>query len=131
MTPSDLSSARMDLLRGMSSIRNDSVSSSSRFCGSKFVSLSTFLIVVARHSCRNCLLERFIETGIFGSPRLYQSFICVHALRSTHSPMASMRPVSSAIGMNCPGDTRPYSGCCQRSNASTPANRPVFAEISG
>ena len=36
-----------------------------------------------------------------------------------------MSPVSSAIGMNSAGDTRPCSGCGQRSSASTPPMRPV------
>ena len=32
-------------------------------------------------------------------------------------------PVSSASGMNSPGETRPRSGCCQRTSASTPTIR--------
>ena len=33
---------------------------------------------------------------------------------------ATIRPVSSATGMNSPGASRPRSGCCQRTSASTP-----------
>ena len=99
--------------------------------GAKPVSSSTFLIVPATFSWRNCRLERLTESAIRGSPRAYHVFICVHAVRSTHSPIAPISPVSSAIGMNCAGATMPYSGWFQRSRASTPASRPVLAEIIG
>ena len=43
-----------------------------------------------------------------------------HASASTHSPIETISPVSSAIGMNCAGDTSPSTGWRQRISASTP-----------
>ena len=57
-----------------------------------------------------------------------QAVACTQALRSTHSPSATIRPVSSATPMNSPGGTRPRSGWCQRTRASTP-DRPSSAEL--
>ena len=45
--------------------------------------------------------------------------------RSTQRPIGTIRPVSSASGMNCVGGTRPRSGWCQRSSASTPETAAV------
>ena len=42
------------------------------------------------------------------------------ACRSTHSPIGTIRPVSSATGMNSAGETMPRSGWCQRNSASKP-----------
>ena len=38
----------------------------------------------------------------------------------THSPSATINPISSATGMNSVGDTMPRSGWLQRSSASQP-----------
>ena len=46
------------------------------------------------------------------------------ASRRTQRPIGRIAPFSSAISMNSPGDTRPRSGCCQRTSASTPAGWP-------
>ena len=43
---------------------------------------------------------------------------------STHSPMGTISPVSSAIDMNSIGSISPSSGCSQRTSASNPS-RPV------
>ena len=40
--------------------------------------------------------------------------------RSTQRPSGTIRPVSSASGMNASGRTRPRCGCIQRTSASTP-----------
>ena len=40
------------------------------------------------------------------------------ASRRTHSPIGTIRRVSSASGMNLPGLTKPCSSLCQRSSAS-------------
>ena len=42
----------------------------------------------------------------------------LQALRSTHSPIGPIMPVSSAIGMNSIGGIMPRSGCLQRIRAS-------------
>ena len=47
------------------------------------------------------------------------------AVSSTQRPSGTIRPVSSAIGMNDSGATRPRVGCCQRTSASKPTIRVV------
>jgi hypothetical protein len=47
-----------------------------------------------------------------------QAWSCAQAVSSTHCPIGTISPVSSASGMNRLGGTRPCSGCCQRSSAS-------------
>ena len=47
----------------------------------------------------------------------------MHAVRSTQRPSGSISRLSSAIGMNSPGSSRPRVGCSQRTSASTPASR--------
>ena len=47
------------------------------------------------------------------------------AVSSTHRPSGTIRPVSSASGMNDSGGTRPRTGCCQRTSASKPTIRSV------
>ena len=42
------------------------------------------------------------------------------ASRNIHSPISTIRPLSSAIGMKSPGDTKPRTGCSQRASASKP-----------
>ena len=42
-----------------------------------------------------------------------------------------MRSLSSAIGMNLFGGTRPRSGCSQRTSTSTPISRPLPVSICG
>jgi hypothetical protein len=52
------------------------------------------------------------------------------ALASTHSPIGTIRPVSSAMGMNSAGDTGPSSACFQRSRASKPQMAPLRSRSS-
>ena len=49
----------------------------------------------------------------------------------THSPIAGMRPVSSATGMKTFGGTKPRCGWFQRISASKPISFWVLALISG
>ena len=44
------------------------------------------------------------------------------ASRNTHSPSATINPVSSATGMNCIGTTMPRVGCRQRTSGSAPTS---------
>ena len=53
------------------------------------------------------------------------------AVSSTHWPIGTISPVSSAMGMKSAGETSPRSGCCQRSKASTPAIWPVVTSRCG
>ena len=45
---------------------------------------------------------------------------CAHTVSSTQSPIGTISPVLSAIGMNSDGGTSPRSGCRHRMSASTP-----------
>ncbi len=47
------------------------------------------------------------------------------AWANTHSPRGTMRPSSSARGMNSAGETKPRVGCFQRKSASKPQIRSV------
>ena len=51
-------------------------------------------------------------------PRSCQARACRHASRTTHSPMAPIRPHSSASGMKASGGIKPRCGCTQRMSAS-------------
>ncbi len=54
-----------------------------------------------------------------------------HASRSTHAPSGTISPERSATGMKSAGETKPRSGCCQRTSASAPASRPVCRSKTG
>ena len=54
-----------------------------------------------------------------------------HARSSNQAPMGTMRPLSSAIGMNSTGCTGPRPGCSHRSNASTLVIAPVTRSMTG
>ena len=72
-------------------------------------------------AARNWRRERLTAIGRPASPRaLPGAHLARRPGRSTHSPSGTIRPVSSASGMNSSGGTSPCSGCCQRSSASTP-----------
>src|SRR6185437_7459141 len=47
-----------------------------------------------------------------------------HAICSTYFPIGTMRPVSSAIGINTIGEIVRRSGCCHGSRASAPTPAP-------
>ena len=53
------------------------------------------------------------------------------AFSMTVAPTGTISPDSSRSGMNSAGDTRPRSGCFQRSSASTPTTRRVAADTRG
>lgn len=59
------------------------------------------------------------------------SAACRQAVSSTHWPIATIRPVSSATGMNSAGDSGPSSGLVQRNSASAPTVRPLRASTTG
>ncbi len=54
----------------------------------------------------------------------FQALAWRQASSITHSPIGTMSPVRSAVGMNSSGGTMPRTGSFQRINASVPANRP-------
>ncbi|MGA9077113.1 MAG: hypothetical protein WB383_02105 [Acidimicrobiales bacterium] len=54
----------------------------------------------------------------------FQALAWRQASPITHSPIGTMSPVSSAIGMNSSGGTIPRAGSIHRMSASTPVYRP-------
>ena len=56
---------------------------------------------------------------------MIQSTAWAQALRNTQSPIGTIKPVSSAIGMNSPGATMVPSARRQRIKASIPLGRPL------
>ena len=80
------------------------------------------MIVVTRLGLANCTAETLTATmQSFG-----QLAASRQAVRSTHSPIEVITPVSSASGMKSSGDTAPRVGHCQRSSASKPVTGLVF-----
>ena len=75
--------------------------------------------------CRNWRADRLTATGASGKPCARQAASCPTALRSTHSLIGTIMPLSSAIGMNSSGGMTPYSGWRQRTRASKPARPPL------
>ena len=73
--------------------------------------------------------ETAIVTG--RRPRRCQAMFCAQASLSTQRPIGTTSPVSSASGMNCPGDTVPRSGWFQRNSASTPVIWPLAMSTFG
>ncbi len=80
----------------------------------------------------NCTPETLTLTvsGVLRRNCAFQTRSCRHTSRSTQRSMATIRPVSSATGMNSPGNSPP-SGCCQRTSASKPVIRPVSRSTIG
>jgi len=77
------------------------------------------------------MLERLTETRIGAIPWARHSAFCLQASRRTHSPMGTISPVSSAIGMNCAGETSPKVGWFQRTSASIPFMAPESMSTRG
>ncbi len=79
----------------------------------------------SKFSSKNWRAERFTAMQIGGKPERCHATFCAHARRSTHRPIGTIKPVSSASGMNSTGGTTPKIGLSQRSSASAPAILPV------
>ena len=71
-----------------------------------------------------------ISHGSSGRSR-FQALTWRHASPATHSPIGTMSPVSSAIGMKSSGRTRPRVGSIQRISASVPMKRPRCKSMMG
>ena len=76
---------------------------------------------------RSCRAETFTATHSRapGRPLRAPARELAQRLGTTHSPISTMSPVSSAIGMKSSGETMPRLGCAQRISASTPTTSPV------
>ena len=79
----------------------------------------------------NCCTDTFTATRGTTTPWSSQALVWAQAVRSTHSPMGTIRLVSSATGMNSAGDTDPNSLLVQRSRASAPAMAPLVTSTWG
>src|SRR5665647_1332201 len=67
------------------------------------------------------------HTGLIGPlTRHVLDTACAQAVSRTWRVSGPISPVCSAKGMNSSGKTRPRSGCCQRTRASTPTTSPVL-----
>lgn len=66
-----------------------------------------------------------------GKPACCQRMAWAQASRSTHSPIGTIRPLSSAAAMKRPGSNNSSGPRCQRSKASTPTTRPLASSICG
>jgi hypothetical protein len=75
----------------------------------------------------NCTVEKLTAT------RMSSGQVCAwrQASLSTHSPIGTIRPVSSAMAMNSLGPSRPRSGWFQRISASNAEKRLLARSNSG
>jgi hypothetical protein len=108
----------------------DSVSSSSSRCGGRPAVESSRCTREMKSGCWNCSADTLMETGS-STPRVRQEAAWRTACDSTQSPMAMMKPLSSATGMNSDGDTSPSTGSPQRISASAPVAAPVCRSSCG
>ena len=76
---------------------------------------------------RNWIGDRLTATRTSSGQRAHS----MQAWRSTQSPISTIRPISSATGMNSAGEIMPRSGCGQRSSASQVEMRLVCMLNSG
>jgi hypothetical protein len=108
-----------------------SVSSSSRYFGSRPVSVSTCITSFVILRCWNTRADRFTDTRVGGKPSSCQALFWRHASRNTHSDSGPIKPLSSASGMNADGSTNPTSGSRQRTSASMPTICPLRISTCG
>ena len=83
------------------------------------------LVSVSSRSALSWRADRLTDmvSGIRGKASL-QWRSCRHASPSTHAPMGTIKPVSSAKAMNSPGGTTTCWSVRQRIRASAPATQP-------
>ena len=81
-------------------------------------------MVASRLASSNWRADRLTPTGTRLMPSCSHARCWRQASRSTHAPIGTIRPVSSAMGMNLSGGTRLPSGWGQRIRASMPISSP-------
>ena len=101
-------------------ISTASVISSSSRCGASRDDASAPSTAGSRPLLANWVGDRLTATQMSSGHFAASS----HADLMTHSPSATIRPISSATGINSTGDTMPRSGWCQRSSASQQRTSP-------
>ena len=129
-TPSALSCCSFATAPAGSAITALSViSRQSRCGGSPLLSRAswTWRSKSASTSCRG---ETLTDTTSSPAPA-FHSAAWRQASRTTHAPMGTIRPLTSASGMKTSGGIGPRVGCSQRSSASTATTRPESRSTSG
>src|SRR6202022_3000427 len=124
ITPSSFNCASACSAHASSFMTTDSVISNSSIDASIPVSLMMADTKCGKSLSTNCCPETLTAMRDNGNPSSTQLLACLQALRSTHSPIPKINPVSSATGMNSAGGTTPNSSLVQRSKASIPATPP-------
>src|ERR1700693_2034535 len=102
------------MLRSDFSSNTDSVISSSRRDAGKPDEAKALITVETRLPLENCRGDKLTETQIPSG----HSIASMHACLNAHSPSWTIRPISSATGINIEGGTEPRSRCRHRINAS-------------
>ena len=132
-TPSSLSASRVDSRVADSSTRTLSVISRRRWTGSRPVRASTSATdggEVAVGDLAGGEVDGDVERARVGAQLVPVERSGGRPLR-TQRPIGSIRPLSSAIGMNSAGSSRPRSGWRQRTSASRPVISPVAGVTTG
>ena len=115
----------------ISAINKLSVISTSIFSAATSNSIRQPNIVGTKFLCLNWRGEIFTAI-LIGLPKfISNTFACFIAVRMTHSPIGTIRPVSSAIGINSFGGQYIPGLVCQRISASTPTIVIEFKLICG
>ncbi len=86
-----------------------------------------------RSGSESCLADRLTLRASWWSAESssFQARTWAHAVRRTHDPSGTMRPVCSAMSKKALGARRPLVGCCHRTSASTPTRRLVHRSMMG
>jgi len=121
---------RIRCVRSGSVIAVDSVISATIICGSTPAAIRLEEIFSTRSGCQSWRGER-LKPISSSSPAARHSLSWRPISSTTQSPIASIRPISSASGMKSFGGTSPPFGSCQRINASTPTVRASLRSTSG
>ena len=110
---------------------NDSVISIVILSGSTSCVFRTLMNRLTKSLSWICLTDTLSATLKFRYPPSSALLMNFATERSMKSPISSIRPVSSAIGMKRPGGTFPRRGLFHRARASKPSILPVLALICG
>ena len=133
--PNSLNCESIAAAASPSSITTVSVISNFKQRASTPVSCKTCLIWSIDSGSENCLPERFTATVNREFPagkfKLCHLIIWRQLSFKTHKPKGIINPVSSAIAINSIGETKPRSGCSQRTSASNPIVEPLFKQTIG
>ena len=104
-----------------------------RQAGSSPLEASTSATVAEKRRLASCAGERFTEIpiGALSGRDSDQPAAWRQARSSTHRPIRSISPFSSATGMNSAGGIAPRCGCSHRSSASKPTIEESWSATTG